>query len=211
MHLTPALLQAGVTRGVPARVLQVQSTGFADLDACLPDHGWPQGTLVELQAAGSGIGELQLLMPALARLGEDRGHLVWVAPPYRLSAPMLVAHRITLERVLIVHPKTHKEALWSVHEALSNASVGAVICWFPDIRHSEFRALARAAEKSGRWGFCFLPMATSPRIARLRLVLRSLSRGLRVDVEGPRARTPVVIADIHRQVAASCRNGSRGG
>ena len=208
MQLTPALVQAGVTRGIPDRAPRILPTGFADLDACLPNHGWPQGALVTLQPAVSGIGELQLLMPALARLSQEARYLVWVAPPHRLSAPMLVAHRIALERVLTVRPQTHKEALWSAYQALSSVSVGAVMCWFSAIRHSEFRALARAAAQGGQLGFCFLPPVMSAQVARLRLVLRPVPQGLRIDVDGQSRHAPVVIADIHRKASVLCRAGA---
>ena len=52
-------------------------TGFSALDGCLPGGGWPRQGLIELLADSPGIGELSLLMPALAALcGEHaRGRL----------------------------------------------------------------------------------------------------------------------------------------
>src|SRR4051812_39379662 len=45
-----------------------QSTGFADFDALLPGGGWPVGAITELMPETYGIGELSLLLPALAKL-----------------------------------------------------------------------------------------------------------------------------------------------
>ena len=44
------------------------ASGLEALDAQLPGGGWPLGALTEILLQHHGIGELQLLMPALARL-----------------------------------------------------------------------------------------------------------------------------------------------
>ena len=44
------------------------STGFAELDQCLPGGGWPMGSLIEILHDICGIGELSLLLPALSRM-----------------------------------------------------------------------------------------------------------------------------------------------
>jgi len=47
-------------------------TGFAALDAALPGHGWPANDLTEIHGDAQGIGELQLVLPAVAAEGEPR-------------------------------------------------------------------------------------------------------------------------------------------
>jgi len=47
------------------------STGYKKLDQHLPGGGWPQQSLTEILVGQYGIGELQLLMPALASLSVD--------------------------------------------------------------------------------------------------------------------------------------------
>ena len=42
--------------------------GFAALDRYLPGGGWPLGPLIEVFVERYGVGELSLLMPALAAL-----------------------------------------------------------------------------------------------------------------------------------------------
>ena len=57
-------------------------TGFAALDRYLPGGGWPLGPLIEVFVERYGVGELSLLMPALAALttgGGSRASRKWVA------------------------------------------------------------------------------------------------------------------------------------
>ena len=57
------------------------SSGHVSLDQELPGAGWPRSSLVELLVQQSGIGELQLLKPLLAKLsGKQR--IALVQPPY---------------------------------------------------------------------------------------------------------------------------------
>src|SRR4026209_298000 len=70
---------AGAVPGVP--------TGFPTPDAGPPGGGWPAGALTELLVSAKGIGELGLLLPALARLtcaGEQVG---WVGPHHLARWP----------------------------------------------------------------------------------------------------------------------------
>jgi hypothetical protein len=77
-------------------------TGFAELDRELPDGGWPRGGMTEVLPVRRGIGELSLLLPALASLSSDElGWLVCVASPYPLHAPALHACGLDLSRLLV--------------------------------------------------------------------------------------------------------------
>src|SRR6478609_5334988 len=66
-------------------------TGHGALDRALPGGGWPQGGLTEMLLAQEGIGELRLMLPALARLTHEGRAVVWIAPPHRPYAPALAA------------------------------------------------------------------------------------------------------------------------
>ena len=48
-------------------------SGYPELDAELPGGGWPRGGLSEFLVERSSVGELSLLLPALACLSRD-GH-----------------------------------------------------------------------------------------------------------------------------------------
>ncbi|MHB1566283.1 MAG: translesion DNA synthesis-associated protein ImuA [Acidiferrobacter sp.] len=194
MRGIPARIPAGVQRGLADTARATVSTGFASLDACLAGQGWPQGILTEIRSDHTGIGELRLLMPVVAHLSQDGGGIIWVAPPYRPYAPSLVAHQVALERVLLVHPRTHKEALWAVYQALMSPGVGAVISWFDDLQEREFRTLQRAAAQGGHVAFCVLPSGRTALPSRLRLILTPAADGLRIDFARPaRHRAPITL------------------
>jgi cell division inhibitor SulA/protein ImuA len=84
-------------------VVDAVPTGFPDLDRSLPGGGWPRVGLVEILTPHLGIGELYLLLPALARLTHQPSArwCAWIAPPFQPFAPALTAHGLKLERLLI--------------------------------------------------------------------------------------------------------------
>lgn len=84
------------------------ATGFDALDRYLPGGGWPLSGICEIFVEHYGLGELSLLMPALAglsnRAAETKQWIVWVAPPFVPYAPALARHGVDLSRILLVHP-----------------------------------------------------------------------------------------------------------
>lgn len=148
-------------------------TGFAELDAALPGGGLPAGALTEVLHERHGIGELRLLMPALARLSRQGRWIALIAPPYVPYAPALAAQGIDLSRVLLVHPASSRDSLWSVEQALRAGTCAAVLAW---PRHCDDRSLRRlqlAAEAGDSLGLLFRPATAaaerSPAALRLQL------------------------------------------
>src|SRR5581483_2385709 len=80
--------------------------------------GWPRGVLTEIHLPLEGIGELRVLLPALARLSREDRWIVFIAPPYIPYAPALAAGGVELSRLLLVHPKTRADHLWAVESSL---------------------------------------------------------------------------------------------
>ena len=159
------------------------STGFAELDTELPGGGWPRGGLIELLPARTGVGELALLLPALA---DELAWLVCVAPPYPLYAPVLEAGGIALARLLVAGA-AGGDAAWACERALAADGVGAVVAWLPEASATALRRLQLAAEASRTLLFAFRPAAcagqSSPAPLRLalegegeRLIVRLLKR-----------------------------------
>ncbi len=152
------------------------STGRPLLDACLPGGGWPTASLVEVLLETTGLGEIQLFLPALAacqcKTGEARW-LVWIAPPHEPYAPALVQQGIELGKLLVVRPDSATEALWAAEQALSSGICAAVLLWLKGTDDRWLRRLKLAAEEGGALGVLFRParhrFESSPASVRLLL------------------------------------------
>jgi cell division inhibitor SulA/protein ImuA len=102
-------------------------SGYPELDAELPGGGWPRGSLTEILVDRGGVGEMSLLLPALARLSAADGWLALVAPPCLPHAPAWAAAGLTLERLVIV--KAGKNMGWCVEQLLACGGFAGVLAW----------------------------------------------------------------------------------
>lgn len=177
------------------------ATGFAAFDRLLPGGGWPLGGLTELYHAQPGIGELRLLMPALARLSRQGRWIAFIAPPYVLHAPALASFGIDLSHVLLVHPKNPTDALNTVEQGLRSGTCGAVIAWPKQIDGLALQRLQQAAEAGNSWGVLFRDPACQdlPSPASLRLQLEIDSGSISVRLGGSRTISPELMLDLSRQ------------
>ncbi|RFA29980.1 hypothetical protein CAI21_09210 [Alkalilimnicola ehrlichii] len=130
-------------------------SGYSELDNALPGGGWPIGALSEILHEHNGIGELRLVMPALSRLSRQGRWIAFIAPPFIPYAPSLAGCGIDLSRVLLVHPRTAKEGLWALEQALRTGTCGAVLAWPRHIDEQSLRRLQLAAETGGALGLLF--------------------------------------------------------
>ena len=151
----------------------VEASGFAEFDAALPGGGWQSGTIVELMPAETGIGELRLLMPALARITQADRYIALISPPYIPFAPALERHGIQLERLLVIRAQKNEDALWAFEQTLRCRSFGAVLAWPTVVKDREVRRLQLAAEAGRSTGFLYRSPAAaleaSPAALRLQL------------------------------------------
>lgn len=156
--------------GPPPRVEPSSSAG---LDALLPGGGWQSGTIVELMPTCVGIGELRLLMPALARITQSQRHVAMIAPPCIPFAPALLRHGLRLEHFWVIRARTAADILWSAEQTLRCKSFGAVLAWPMTIQDRQVRRLQLAAEAGNSIGFVYRPpdaaRESSPAALRLRL------------------------------------------
>ncbi|MCK9532907.1 MAG: translesion DNA synthesis-associated protein ImuA [Gammaproteobacteria bacterium] len=148
-------------------------TGHGALDETLPGGGWPQGALTELLVAHTGIGELGLLMPALAALSRGEHWIAWIGAPHLPYAPALAAAGLRLGRLLLIQPATAKEGLWATEQTLRSGACAAVLAWPERPDERALRRLQLAAEEGGAIGFLFRPghAARHASPAALRLAL----------------------------------------
>ena len=179
------------------------ASGYPELDRHLPGGGWPRESLTEVLTEYYGIGELRLLMPALARLSTETstqdftepGWIAWVAPPFQPYPPALQQCGIDLSRVLIVRPRDDSEILWSAEQALSSGTCAAVLLWPEFLDDQASRRLQLAAEKGRSWAIAFRPLAARQQssAAALRIELRAGEQGTRVSILKSRGGRPAVI------------------
>jgi len=166
----------------------VWSTGSSSLDARLPGGGWPTASLIEVLIDDTGLGEVQLFLPALVesqhRTDGEAPWLVWIAPPHEPFAPALARQGIELERLLVVRPASATEALWAAEQALSSGVCAAVLLWLKGTDDRWLRRLKIAAEAGGALGVLFRPerhrFESSP--AALRLVVTRGEHGPHLDL-----------------------------
>jgi hypothetical protein len=164
--------------GIESTHKEITPSGCKPLDAILPGGGWQSGTVVELMPEKTGIGELQILMPALARITQTERHVAFVSPPFIPFAPSLSQHGICLERLLVINAQSMKDMLWCVEQTLRCKSFGAVLAWPTALVDREIRRLQLAAETGSSIGFVYRPThaarETSP--AAVRICLQKAKR-----------------------------------
>lgn len=179
----PSLWQA--CRPVPGR-RPVLPSGHATLDAALADGGWPRGALSELLLPATGVGELPLLLPALAAHAHNGGWLLLNNPPHRLHLPAWQAAGVDTSRLVTLHPDGARSLWWSTEQAARVP--GCIVLAWPG-RHEpalrELRRLQLAAREGDT--FCVLLRPADARRqaspAALRLLLAAGERGqTRVEI-----------------------------
>ncbi|MFQ5981770.1 MAG: translesion DNA synthesis-associated protein ImuA [Woeseiaceae bacterium] len=175
-------------------------SGYPKLDRSLPGGGWPRHALTEILLEHYGRGELQLLMPALARLSkteDEAGWIAWIAPPFQPYPPALLQWGVDLSRILIVRPRQGNETLWSAEQALSSGNCAAVLVWPETLDDYSSRRLQLAAEKGQSWAVAFRPLTALSRTsaAALRIQLMPGEKGTDLRVLKSRGGRPAVVRD----------------
>lgn len=178
------------------------ATGYPKLDRELPGGGWPRNAVTEILLEHYGIGELQLLMPALVYLntGAEQtrpGWIAWVAPPFQPYPPALSQWGLDISRVLIMSPDGNSELLWAAEQLLSSSAIAAVLLWPESIDGRDSRRLQLAAEKGRSLAMVFRPLraATEVSAAALRIQLIPNESGTDIGILRSRGGRPVVVRD----------------
>src|SRR6187549_3791151 len=153
-QLSELLAHPSVWRGRSRAATETFPTGFPALDAGLPGGGWPRHGLVEILTPQPGVGELYLLLPALAALSRlnPARWCTWVSPPHEPFAPALEAHGVALDRMLLV--RTHLP-LWAHEQALRSGACEVALAWLPRASPRAVRRLQLAAEQGRALGVLF--------------------------------------------------------
>lgn len=197
------LLHPKVWRGRSASVRAVLPTGFDVLDRYLPGGGWPREAVTEIFVDRYGVGELTLLMPALAFLSRAEASadqwLVWIAPPFIPYAPALVRSGIDLDRLLLVHSAaSEKKTLWAAEQAVRSKSCAAALIWLPAAHDKALRRLQLGVEAQKCWTVLFRPIAALGRSSPAALRMRLSPPGAQTaEAQTPRSKIRVEIIKCH--------------
>jgi len=155
-------------------------TGLRALDAALPRGGLPLGAITEIVSDGAGVGAMTLAMRTLrhcrlsivdCRLGEvtsplaidnrqstiDNSSVVFIDTCGDFYPPAVAAFGLSLDRLIVVRPRSERDALWATDQALRCSVVAAVIAPLRRLDERASRRLQLAAESSGVLGLILRP------------------------------------------------------
>ncbi len=168
----PALFRAGHRKTAASD--SILFTGYPPLDELLAWGGWPSGKLIEIIPEAIAIGELTLLLPALADITRQGRAVVLVDPPHVPYAPALAQHHVALDQCLLTQSHDGKDPLWTAEQCLKSGACGAVVFWEQALLDDRpLRRLQLAAESGACLAFLFRcsRAATQASPAALRLLL----------------------------------------
>lgn len=172
--------------------------GHAGLAAELPGGGWPCGSLVEFLLPRAGVGEIRLLLPALAAV--PAGHpVVLVQPPYLPNTVSWAAWGLDPAQLLWLRPQTEADALWAANQVLKSGGSHALLCWLPRVRTEALRRLHSAAQASNTLFVAMRPLDAAQQAspAPLRLAVQPADGGVLlrfVKRRGPPRDLPLYVA-----------------
>ncbi|MBN8480092.1 MAG: translesion DNA synthesis-associated protein ImuA [Xanthomonadales bacterium] len=137
--------------------LRTQPTGDAGLDARLPGGGWPRGGLIEILAGHDGLGEMSLLLPAIAALTRTRRRVAMIGPPYIPFAPAWIAAGVDPAHLVQIDAAAANRH-WSAEQCLRTGCCAAILHWLPEADYPRLRRLQLAAETGDALAFLLRPL-----------------------------------------------------
>ncbi len=133
--------------GRPSGDAAAISAGCEALDACLPNRGYVPGSVVEYLRTAPACGASYLAYTAAAAaMKTSVGYLVIVDTQHNIYPPALMPCGIDLQRVVMVRPESHADAMWAVDQALRTPAVAAVVADLEKIDDRAARRFQLAAE-----------------------------------------------------------------
>lgn len=167
------------------------STGLQALDAALPVPGWPESGLVEVLTPAAGLGELSLILPALAAITAAGHPVLLVAPPHRPCVQTWQQAGVRLAQLHVLQAQGNG-ICWAMEQGLRAGCCGAVLGWPMAPDDKTLRRLQVAAEHGKTLGFIFREAASARHAspAPLRLAVETSPAGALLRVLKCRGRNP---------------------
>ncbi len=134
---------------------EMPETGLGEIEMAFPDKTFPLGAVHEFisyarENAAATSGFIAGLTSSLMQRGKT---MVWISTKRTIFPPALPVFGIAPERVVFIDLLRHKEALWTIEEALKCDSLAAVIGELSELSFTDSRRLQLAVEQSRVTGF----------------------------------------------------------
>lgn len=178
------------------------STGFAALDAQIPEGGWPCGCLIEILQPQPSVQEWRLIGPSLRPLLQGGRAVVVVGPPKPLHLPGLRHLGIEAHQLKWVQANAPSQRLWATEQLLRANAAAAVVAWMPQARPEQLRRLQVLAQACEGLVFICRPLVArhDPSPAPLRVVSRPLV-DWQIEVQivkrrGPALEVPLQLSSV---------------
>ncbi len=130
-------------------------SGIPELDELLPGCGWPGTGLVEIIIPDDHADAITLVLPLLARLGEQDRWMGMVAPPCLPRSRILQDSRINPLRLQQVNPHIGRSDMWTMEYMLQDGNYSVVLGWPSCDTELVSRRLANAAVAGDSLGILF--------------------------------------------------------
>jgi cell division inhibitor SulA len=153
--------------------------GVAALEELLPGGGWPQAGLVEITVPDDHTDAMALLVPALARFGQQERWLGMLAPPCIPRARLLSDPAIDPLRLMQINPHPGRSDLWTLEQMLRSGHYSLVMAWPTCNTELVVRRLQQAAVAGNTLGIVLRYARFGRNVSTLGLRLR-----LEVTVDG---------------------------
>lgn len=154
----------------------VLSTGLAPLDDLLPERGVPPGTLIEWLSTAEGSGAETLAMVVAGHTMGEKGVCIVIDRGGSFYPPAATPWIEDLQRMLVVHPNSDRDALWALEQSLRCSGVAVVVCRVEKLSQEAWRRLQLAGETGGGLGLLLrsAQQRAQPSWAGVRLLVEPL-------------------------------------
>lgn len=198
-NLEPLLSNPGIWRAGAHRTETGLRTGFPALDAALPGGGWSAGAVSEVLLSAPGIGELRLVLTALAAQSDEQRCVIFLDPPAEPCVAALAQQGLASCRIVVVRSTSVRDRQWAGEQLLRSSSTAAVLMWDSRPSDRSVRRLQVAAAEGKGMCFLFAPVSygqqTSPAALRMHVAPTQLPNQVSIDIlkcKGPRVSAFVV-------------------
>jgi len=112
-----------------------------------------QGNITEIIVTNSGTNPIEMILPMLTHLSQEKRWLAWVNPPRELCQTCRSQNvQLNIEEIMLLNPGTSHSSIELAEKALATGTCHAVVIWTDGLGSEDLRKLERASEKGRSHG-----------------------------------------------------------